>query len=125
CGERLFGGLRRSRDYRDELAAADPLVELDVPFFEREQRVVAAHADLVAGMELGAALAHDDVAGDDDLAAVFLDAEAPARTVAAVARRAAGLFVCHLVTSCRRSATGIDAGDPQHGLVLAVAVLAA
>src|SRR5437867_13419489 len=73
CGERLFGGFRRSiinwaRHHRDELAAADPLVELHMSRFERKQRVVAAHADLVAGMELGAALAHDDVAGDDDLA---------------------------------------------------------
>ena len=30
---------------------------------QREQRVVLAHADVGAGMELGAALAHDDRAG--------------------------------------------------------------
>src|ERR1700686_5502249 len=77
-------------------------------------------------MELGAALAHDDVAGDDDLAAEFLDAQPAPGAVAAVARGAARLFVCHLEPSCAapKSDTGADLGDPQHGLVLAVAVLA-
>ena len=40
-----------------------------------EQRVVAAAADVDAGMEVGAALADDDLAGLDDLAAEPLDAE--------------------------------------------------
>ncbi len=66
---------------------------------KREQRVVAAHADLVAGVKLGAALAHDDVAGDDDLAAVLLHPQPASGAVAAVARRAACLFVCHLEPS--------------------------
>lgn len=38
--------------------------------------VVLADADVFAGMELGATLAHDDVAGCDELAAKSLDAEA-------------------------------------------------
>ena len=46
-------------------------------------------------MELGAALAHDDVAGEDDLAAEALDAEPLARRVAAVAGAAACFLVCH------------------------------
>src|SRR5579862_1340870 len=129
CGERLFGGLGRSilgrgRHDRDELAAADPDVKLHRTTLKREQRMVAAHADPVAGVKLGAALAHDDVAGDDDLAAEFLDAEPLTGTVAAVARGAARLLVCHLWSSCARSDPGVDLGDPQHGLVLAVAVLA-
>ena len=50
--------------------------ELDRTRDEREQRVVAATADAVAGVEVGAALADDDLAGVDDLAAEALDAEA-------------------------------------------------
>ena len=74
-------------------AAVRPGVELHRAVDQREQRVVAAHADIGARVELGAALAHDDVAGDHDLAAELLDAEAPAVGVAPVARGAAR-FLC-------------------------------
>jgi hypothetical protein len=37
--------------------------------------MVAAHTDIVTGMELGAALANQDVTCDDSLAAEFLHAE--------------------------------------------------
>src|SRR4051812_2679416 len=92
-----------------------------------EDRVVAAHADIGAGMELGAALAHDDVAGQNDLAAEFLDAKPLTRAVAAVARGAACFLVCHIFSPglAGRSAAGADLADPQHGLMLAVAPLAA
>ena len=72
-------------------------------------------------MELGAALAHQDVAGDDGLAAELLDAEAAACGIAAVARRAACFLMRHdlLLIPAR------DAGDAQHGQMLAMAVLAA
>src|SRR5438067_13924272 len=76
-GERLFGGLRRSRDHGNEGAPADSLAKLHGAALQREQRVVATHADPVAGMKLGAALPYDDVAGNHDLAAVLLDAEPP------------------------------------------------
>ena len=45
--------------------------------------------------ELGAALTHDDVAGDDGLAAIFLHAETPPGGVAAVARRTARFLMSH------------------------------
>src|SRR6266851_778581 len=100
-GEGLLGGfgrsiVRRARLHRDEGAPADPLLELHRALFEREQRVILPHADPLAGMELGAALPHDDVAGDDDLAAEFLDPEPPPGAVATVARRAACFFMRHL-----------------------------
>src|SRR3546814_5969238 len=57
-----------------------------------EDSVVAAHADIGAGMELGAALAHQDVAGDDGFAAELLHAEALSAGVAAVPGTAACLF---------------------------------
>jgi len=49
--------------------------ELDLPCHQREQRVVAAHADVVAGVKLGAALADDDLARLDALAAEDLHAQ--------------------------------------------------
>src|SRR5262245_18622344 len=55
-------------------------------------------------MPLGAALTRQNVAGEHMLAAVAFDAEPPARRVAAVARGAACLLVCHFVSIqfCRR-----------------------
>src|SRR6267143_2203760 len=89
-------GLRRSRRHdRDILAPGQALVELDRTARSREYRVVAADADMRARVKLGAALAHDDVAWDDDLAAIFLDAEPPAAAVAPVARGAACFFIRH------------------------------
>src|SRR3954454_11336630 len=49
------------------------------------QRVIAAAADVDAGVEVGAALAHDDFARLDDLSAEPLDAEALGVRVATVA----------------------------------------
>ena len=57
----------------------------DTALDQGKQRMVLAHADIVARVELGAALAHDDVAGDHGFAAILFDAEAPASRVAAVA----------------------------------------
>src|SRR3546814_7432085 len=54
--------------------------ELDLAVDEREQGVVAAEADAHARMELGAALANDDVAGFDRLATIDLPAEIPRRS---------------------------------------------
>src|SRR5580704_10042616 len=102
-GERLFGDRRRLNN-RDEGAAAQSLVEFDRAIDQREQRVIAPHADLAAGMKLGAALADDDVAGDDDLAAEFFDAEPAAAAVAPVAGRAACFLMRHLALSWRGGA---------------------
>ena len=66
-------------------AAIAPLLERDLPVHECEDGVVAADADIDAGLPARAALADDDVAGDDGLTAEFLDAEAAAFGIAAVA----------------------------------------
>jgi hypothetical protein len=58
---------------------------LDEAFDDREQGVVLAHVDAVAGMVDRAALADQDRAREDQFAAVDLDAEALACGVAAVA----------------------------------------
>src|SRR6516162_6526109 len=90
---RLLGGLRRLRRGRrhdGDIGPPSPArVELDRAGRGGEQRMVAADADMRPRMELGAALAHDDIAGNDDLAAELLDAEAPAAAVTPVARGAA------------------------------------
>src|SRR6476646_8514211 len=67
-------------------------------------------------MELGAALAYDDVAGFDRLATIDLHAEVFRVGVAAVARGTYALFMCHGCCSLL-VATG-DAGDLDFGVVL-------
>src|SRR4029077_11695983 len=80
---------------------------------EREQGVIFADADVLAGDQLGAALAHEDRAGIDDAPRVLLDAEALPGGVAAVAGRARALFVCHLLC--------LDLRDPDGRRLRAVA----
>ena len=72
------------------------------PGVEREQRVVAAAADAETRVEVGAALAHDDLAGLDDLAAEALHAEALGVRVATVTGRRCALLVCHVGVSPSR-----------------------
>ena len=49
--------------------------ELDTAIYLRKQGVVSSHTDVIAGMNLGATLAHDDIAGWHKLTAKTLDAE--------------------------------------------------
>src|SRR6516164_6572609 len=96
---RLLGGLRRLRDRRHDRdigTAGAAGVEFDRTAQCREQRMVAADADMRPRVELGAALAHDDVARHDDLAAELLDAEPPSAAVAPVARGATRFLMRHL-----------------------------
>ena len=65
----------RERQDVDDLAAAT-LTKLHGAINEREQRVVACATDVLAGVHLGAALAHDDAARGDLGAVESLDAEA-------------------------------------------------
>src|SRR4051794_41925298 len=60
------------------------------------QRVVAAHADALAGLEAAAALTDDDLAPGDGLAGEHLHAEAFGVRVAAVAGGAEALLCGHL-----------------------------
>src|SRR5205085_3360716 len=118
-GERLFGSLRRSAIGvfgldRDIGAPAKSLAELHGAAFKRENRVIAAHADAIAGMKLCAALAHDDVARQHDLATEFLDAEPPPAAVAAVAGRAACLFMGHPLPPAPQSPS-VPAAGPRDG----------
>src|SRR5882724_10489345 len=101
--ERLFGshlgrsgGRRRQHVHLD--LAARPLSERDDAVGGGEQRMVATDSNILASIHLGAALADQDVARQDLLAAVALHAQALAVGIAAVARRAACFLVCHRST---------------------------
>src|SRR5690554_1010753 len=93
--------------------------ELDLAVDQREQRVVAAEADARTRVELGAALADDDVAGVDRLPTIDLHAEVFRVGIAAVARGTYALFMCHGCVSLLLVATG-NAGDLDFGVVLPV-----
>src|SRR5258706_1475814 len=92
-------GLRRALLQRldaHRLTVARALdAEVDFAIDQREQRVVLADADVGAGMELGAALAHDDRAGRNHLAAERLHAEHLGLRIAAVPGGTAAFFLCH------------------------------
>ena len=70
----LGRGLRHRKD-GDEHAAFGFGIELHATVDESEQGVVLADADVLAGMPFGAALARQNIAGDDALAAEQLDAK--------------------------------------------------
>src|SRR5690625_5484558 len=70
----LSPGRAQCSDDADHLAVA-LAAELDGSRGQREQRVVVPATHAVAGVDLGAALAHQDVAGDDGLGAAALVAD--------------------------------------------------
>src|SRR5262249_46166431 len=85
-------GLCLGRHHVDARALA---VEDDDAVGQREQGVVAAAADVAAGVVARAALPHDDAAGADRLAAVHLHAQPLTVGLTAVATRTLTFLVCH------------------------------
>src|SRR5690606_16304969 len=123
--------VRRLSVRRDDVhdLAAPPAAELHRTRREGEQRVVLAAAHVVARVEVGAPLAHEDLAGVDRLPAEALDAEALRVRVATVARGARALLVCHdgpvSRSGCRGRPRGpagglLDGGDLEPGQLLPV-----
>src|SRR5271157_1126121 len=110
----LLGGSRQRLD-RHMHPILGPALELNLAVDQREDGVIAPEADILSRLPLGATLAEDDVARNNHLAAVLLDAEPPAFGVAAVARGAACLFVCHLVLLLRRGPRIAVRGGPRVG----------
>jgi hypothetical protein len=74
---RLFCGLHRA--YRYENAVFSFRAKLNFAWDEGEQGMILAHADIGARMHFRAALAHNNVAGDNLLAAIALHAEPTTR----------------------------------------------
>ncbi len=73
---RMAGFNVRLLNHVNKLAVFRPFPgELDLTVFFRKQRVVATDADVHARMKMRATLANDNVAGNNFLAAVDLDAQ--------------------------------------------------
>ena len=70
-------------------------IKADVAVGKGEKGMIATHADVVTGVELGAALTDEDGAGENELAAEAFHAETLAVAVAAVACRSLTFFMCH------------------------------
>src|SRR5438874_1439730 len=92
---------------------------------EREQGVVFADADVLAGDQPGAALAHEDRAGVDDAARVLLHAEPLPGGVATVAGRTRTFLVGHSLCLDLRDANGRRLGAMAGALARAGLVLVA
>src|ERR1043166_7364755 len=82
----LLGRRLRDRHYGHVGAAFCFGTKRDLSVYECEKRVILAHSHIMAGVPFGAALARENVAGEDRLPAEQLHAEAPTGRVAAVAR---------------------------------------
>ena len=79
-------------------------LELHVTITLREQRVIAADANIQARMKTRAPLTNKNVARNDLLAAENLDAQAFGFGVTAVLTAAACFFMCHAVVPVVRAA---------------------
>jgi hypothetical protein len=86
----LTGGLDA-----DEAAVAASVRELHDAGDEREERVILALSNVFAGLVARAALAHENRACVDELAAEALYAEPLSVRIAAVCRGAAAFLMCH------------------------------
>src|SRR5262245_7695698 len=124
-GSALLGGALGRRLHRHEDAPVALGGELDAALGQGKQGVIIAHAHVRARVPAGAALAHQNIASKNALTAVALDPEPSARGVAAVARGAACLFVCHRKSSLlSRPSAADDILDANRGLLLPVTPLA-
>src|SRR3954447_11281259 len=106
-GEQLVGG----EDGYDPAATAR--LEVHASRAGGEDRVVLADPGPLAGLEAGAALAHDDLAAGHDLAREHLHAEALGGRVAPVAAGSGSLLVSHAPGLL----TALDVRDLEPGQV--------
>jgi hypothetical protein len=75
CNRCAGDGRSLGRCRLDYVDLAVELIESDTAIFQGKEGVVAPHADICSRVEASAALADDDVSGNNDLAAKFLYAE--------------------------------------------------
>jgi len=99
----MSGALRRNRfrgDHADVTAVqAAALFESNLAIRSREQRVIAAEADVFARVKLGAALPNENVARPYHLTTELLQPEALGVGITAVAGAAACFLVCNCLDS--------------------------
>ena len=85
-----------NRDNRNLFAVASHTLKLDGPVRKREQCIVRAAPDIDARMDVCAALANEDVAGQNKLTVSTLRAKAFRFGIASVFGGAYALLMCHL-----------------------------
>src|SRR5205814_9852562 len=97
--------LRRSRGSRDlgihanKLAGTPLVFEFNYAVDHREQRVILAATDILAGLPFCAALARQNIAAQDAFAPKLFQAQTLGRRIAAITRRTYAFFVSHNKTS--------------------------
>ena len=96
-------GVDAPGDTRDDVDPATGAIEPHLAVDQRENGVIATEPDILAGQKFRAALADDDVAGDDRFAAKFFHAEPFADAVAAVLDAALSFFMSHWEVESWRS----------------------
>ena len=79
----------------NDIHSATGTIELHLAINEGPDGVIAAEADIQAGLELGSTLADDDVSGDDGFPAEFFHAESLADAIASVFDAALSFFMGH------------------------------
>ena len=70
-------------------------LEFDLALGFRIESVIFAAAYIVSGVELGATLAHEDIARDDDFTTEFLHAQPFGFGIATIAGTARRFLMCH------------------------------
>lgn len=81
----------------DLLLTAGNVLKLDLSADESEQSIIRSATDIVAGMDLGASLANDNVACEDCLTVCLLYAESLGLAVASVLSRTDTLFMSEIL----------------------------
>jgi hypothetical protein len=87
-------------DFGNNIDAAAVFVEQDFAIGEGKESPIAADADVFAGQKFAAALADEDAASGNELAAKLFYAEAFADAVATVTYAALTFFMCHKPKIC-------------------------
>lgn len=83
-----------------------------------EQGMILAHADIIAGMDLRAALADNDTTGRDQLAAVALYPQSFGIRITTISGTATCFFMCHgKLSLCR------NAGDLDFSIILPMSLM--
>ena len=80
----------------DLLAVTAHALKAHAAIHQSKQGIVAADAHVLAGMDMGAALTHQDVAGQNELTIGALDAQTLRLGVAAVFGRTYAFFMCRV-----------------------------
>ena len=79
--------------YANLTSAVRNVLKFNFAVDESKQSVVSTTANVVAGMNMGASLANNDIAGDDSLSVSLLYTKALGLTVASVLRRTYTFFM--------------------------------